>query len=105
MNRYDPTLSSDPYQSHEYAVMEEEQTGEYVKYENYQILEAKIAELEKEIFKQSQESKEAVSRSIEIILEKDERIAELEESNKTLMQRATDLERELWLINQSKAGE
>jgi hypothetical protein len=34
-----------------------------------------------------------------------ERIAELEESNKTLMQRATDLERELWLINQSKAGE
>ena len=34
-----------------------------------------------------------------------ERIAELEESNKTLMQRATDLERELWLVNQSKAGE
>ena len=33
------------------------------------------------------------------------RIVELEESNKTLMQRATDLERELWLINQSKAGE
>ena len=28
-----------------------------------------------------------------------ERIAELEESNKALMQRATDLERELWLIN------
>jgi hypothetical protein len=33
------------------------------------------------------------------------KIAELEESNKTLMQRATDLGRELWLINQSKAGE
>ena len=36
---------------------------------------------------------------------RDARIAELEESNKALMQRATDLERELWLINQSKAGE
>ena len=36
-----------------------------------------IAELEKEIFTQSQESKEAVERAIEIILEKDERIAEL----------------------------
>ena len=47
--KYDPTLSSDPYQSHEYAIMEEESHGEYVKYEDYQLLEAKIAELEKEL--------------------------------------------------------
>ena len=44
--KYDPTLSSDPYQSHEYAIMEEDLHGEYVKYEDYQLLEAKIAELE-----------------------------------------------------------
>ena len=37
----------------------------------------RIAELEKEIFTKSQESKEAVERAIEIILEKDERIVEL----------------------------
>jgi hypothetical protein len=37
-----------------------------------------IAELEGKIFKQSQESKQEVSRAIEIILEKDEKIAELE---------------------------
>ena len=44
--------------------------------------------------------------SIEIggyIVAKQEKIAELEKSNKTLMQNATDLERELWLANQSKA--
>jgi hypothetical protein len=39
-----------------------------------------IAELEEELFKQSQESKEEVSRAIEIILEKDAKIAELEHS-------------------------
>ena len=49
--KYDPTLSSDPYQSHEYAIMEEESHGEYVKYEDYQLLEAKIAELEKALDK------------------------------------------------------
>ena len=38
----------------------------------------RIAELEEELFKQSQESKEEVLRAIEIILEKDARIAELE---------------------------
>jgi hypothetical protein len=37
-----------------------------------------IAELEGKIFKQSQESKDAVSRAIEIILEADAKIAELE---------------------------
>jgi hypothetical protein len=49
-------------------------------YENTELDKSaeRIAELEGEIFKQSQESKEAVSRAIEIILEKDERIAELE---------------------------
>ena len=46
--KYDPTLSSDPYQSQEYAIMEEESHGEHVKYEDYQLLEAKIVELEKE---------------------------------------------------------
>lgn len=46
--KYDPTLSSDPYQSQEYAIMEEESHGEYGKYGDYQLLEAKIAELEKE---------------------------------------------------------
>jgi hypothetical protein len=46
--------------------------------EMIQVMVERIAELEGEIFKQSQESKEAVSRAIEIILEKDERIAELE---------------------------
>jgi hypothetical protein len=39
----------------------------------------RIAELEKDLFTQSQESKDAVKRAIEIILEKDERIAELEQ--------------------------
>jgi hypothetical protein len=38
----------------------------------------RIAELEEELFKQSQESKEDVSRAIEIILIKDAKIAELE---------------------------
>ena len=33
------------------------------------------------------------------------KIAELEESNKALLQLNTDLERKLWLINQDKAGE
>ena len=47
VTRYDPTLSSDPYQSHEYAVMEEEATGEYVKHDDYEVLEKRIAELEK----------------------------------------------------------
>jgi hypothetical protein len=37
-----------------------------------------VSELEKELFKQSQESKDAVLRAIEIILEKDDKIAELE---------------------------
>jgi hypothetical protein len=41
-----------------------------------------IAELEGKIFKQSQESKEAVSRAIEIILEADAKIAELEKELK-----------------------
>ncbi len=36
--------------------------------------------LKGKIFKQSQESKEAVSRAIEIILEKDDKIAELEKA-------------------------
>ncbi len=40
--------------------------------------------LKGKIFKQSQESKEAVSRAIEIILEKDDKIAELERENKEL---------------------
>ena len=41
-------------------------------------MSSRITELEKELFKQSQESKDAVSRAIEIILEKDDKIAELE---------------------------
>jgi hypothetical protein len=45
-----------------------------------------IAELEGKIFKQSQESKEEVSRAIEIILEKDDKIAELEREKETLTQ-------------------
>ena len=49
MIRYDPTLSSDPYHSHEYAVMEVEPQGEYVSYEDYQLLTSKIAELEAEL--------------------------------------------------------
>jgi hypothetical protein len=46
--RYDPMLSEDPYQTEAYATMEEEKWGEYVKQEDYEILEKKIAELEKE---------------------------------------------------------
>lgn len=49
MIRYDPALSSDPYHSHEYAVMEVEPQGEYVSYEDYQLLTSKIAELEAEL--------------------------------------------------------
>ena len=45
--------------------------------------ELHIAELEKELFKQSQESKEEVLRAIEIILEKDAKIAELEKTCKS----------------------
>jgi hypothetical protein len=44
----------------------------------------RIAELEGKIFKQSQESKEAVSRAIEIILEADAKIAELEKEKAEL---------------------
>jgi phage shock protein A len=46
MNRYEPALSSEPYQSHEYAVMDEDVTGEYVRYDDYELLEVRIAELE-----------------------------------------------------------
>jgi uncharacterized protein with HEPN domain len=42
------------------------------------VLEKRIAELEEKLFTQSQESKDAVERAIEIILEKDDCIAELE---------------------------
>ena len=49
MNRYGPTLSSEPYQSHEYAVMEEDVTGEYVKHNDCELLEIRIAGLEKEL--------------------------------------------------------
>ena len=45
----------------------------------------RIAELEEELFKQSQESKEEVSRAIEIILEKDAKISELETVLKKLL--------------------
>ena len=48
MTRYEPTLSSEPYQSHEYAVMEEDVTGEYVKHNDCELLEIRIAGLEKE---------------------------------------------------------
>ena len=58
--KYDPTLSSDPYQSQEYAIMEEESHGEYGKYGDYQLLEAKIAELEKEL-KETREICDAVA--------------------------------------------
>ncbi len=40
--------------------------------------DVEIEELKGKIFKQSQESKEEVSRAIEIILEKEDKIAELE---------------------------
>jgi hypothetical protein len=46
--RYDPMLSEDPYYDEAYATMEEDKWGEYVKQEDYEILEKKIAELEKE---------------------------------------------------------
>jgi uncharacterized protein involved in exopolysaccharide biosynthesis len=51
-----------------------------------------IAELEGKIFKQSQESKEAVSRAIEIILEKDEKIAELEKEREELIKEFAEAE-------------
>jgi cell shape-determining protein MreC len=51
MLRYEPVLSEDPYQSNQYAEMEELKLGEYVKHEDYQILESKIAEFEKELTK------------------------------------------------------
>ncbi|MFT4804562.1 MAG: hypothetical protein ACI9YE_001766 [Psychroserpens sp.] len=51
--------------------------------------EKRIAELEKDLFTQSQESKDAVKRAIEIILEKDERIAELEKTE-PLLQKVLD---------------
>jgi hypothetical protein len=47
---------------------------------------AMITELEAIIFNESQESKQAVSRAIDIILEKDEQIAELELSRKDLIE-------------------
>jgi hypothetical protein len=49
----------------------------------------RIAELEKDLFTQSQESKDAVKRAIEIILEKNERIAELEKTE-PLLQKVLD---------------
>jgi hypothetical protein len=51
-----------------------------------------IAELEGKIFKQSQESKEAVSRAIEIILEKDDKIAELEKERGELIKEFAEAE-------------
>ena len=41
----------------------------------------------------------SISEVKSVLNTQESKIAELEESNKTLMQRATDLERELWLIN------
>ena len=52
----------------------------------FQSQQERIAELERVLFKQSQESKEAVLRAIEIILEKDAKIAELENKVKHLNQ-------------------
>jgi hypothetical protein len=46
--RYDPMLSEDPYQTEAYATMGEDKWGGYVKQEDYEILEKKITELEKE---------------------------------------------------------
>jgi hypothetical protein len=51
----------------------------------------RIAELEKDLFTQSQESKDAVKRAIEIILEKDERIAELEQEKKLMIDFARNI--------------
>ena len=51
---------------------------------SYDLNQERIAELEKELFKQSQESKGAASRAIEIILEKDDKIAELEKERDAL---------------------
>jgi hypothetical protein len=46
--RYDFMLIEDPYHSHAYATMEEDKSGEYVKHEDCELLEKRIAELEKE---------------------------------------------------------
>jgi uncharacterized Fe-S cluster-containing protein len=47
ISRYEPMLSEDPYQTQVYATMEEDKSGEYVKQEDYELLEKRIAELEK----------------------------------------------------------
>ena len=54
--RYDPTLSSEPYQSHEYAVMEEDGAGEYVKHDEYELLKRHISELESRVMVLKNES-------------------------------------------------
>jgi hypothetical protein len=51
--RYDPMLSEDPYQTEAYATMEEDKWGEYVKQEDYEILEKNIAELEMKVLEYS----------------------------------------------------
>jgi hypothetical protein len=54
-------------------------------WEILQIQVERIAELEAIIFNESQESKQAVSRAIDIILEKDEQIAELDKDKTFLL--------------------
>jgi hypothetical protein len=64
--------------------------------------DVEIAELKGKIFKQSQESKEEVSRAIEIILEKDDKIAELEKELAGYKQVAK--ERAEFIINGEELG-
>jgi hypothetical protein len=43
--RYDPALSEEPYQEQAYATMEEEKSGEYVKFEDFEALEEALRNL------------------------------------------------------------
>ena len=82
ISRYDPVISEDPYLVSQYAEMEEEKNGEWVKHEDYQVLEERIAELESHNKALIAEGDELDKRWIS----RDKRIAELKKENVELLE-------------------